>query len=251
MPVTPSFIDPAAVDAVVFDIGGVFTVRHHEVIGGALRAAGFSAPRGPDAYHRAHHLAVRAMSDLLTDHARIDEYEKDLWLSWERAYLRGLDVTDEQLEDALDAVLTVVTKLEVREVWRQLLIENIAAFHRIAAAGVPVAIVSNNDGTAEVEMTRFGICQVGPGPLTQVAAIVDSTVVGHAKPDPAIFEPALTALGTSPARTVYVGDTVHADVHGARAAGMIPVQLDPYDLHADFDHARLHGVAELADLLLR
>ena len=250
MPAVVSFVDPADVDAVVFDIGGVFTVRHHEVIGGALRAAGIAAPEGPDAYHHAHHLAVRAMSDLLAQHARIDEYEQDLWISWERGYLRGLDVTDDQLDLALDAVLTVVTRLEVRDVWRQLLSENIAAFHRIAAAGVPVAIVSNNDGTAEVEMTRFGICQVGPGPFTQVAAIVDSTVVGHAKPDPAIFEPALAALHTAPARTVYVGDTVHADVHGARAAGMIPVQLDPYDLHADFDHARFHGVAELAELLL-
>lgn len=250
MPTAAPSIDPADVDAVVFDIGGVFTVRHHDVIGGALRAAGFAAPEGPDAYHRAHHLAVRAMSDLLTQHSRIDEYQKDLWLSWERGYLRGLDVTDEQLDRALDAVLSVVTRLEVREVWCQLLDDNIAAFHRIAAAGVPVAIVSNNDGTAEVEMARFGICQVGPGRLTEVAAIIDSTVVGHAKPDPAIFEPALAALRTAPARTVYVGDTVHADVHGARAAGMVPVQLDPYDLHGDFDHVRMRGVSELADLLL-
>ena len=45
------------------------------------------------------------------------------------------------------------------------------------------------------------------------------------------------------------GDTVHADVRGAEAAGMRAVQLDPYDLHADFGHARLATVAALADLL--
>ena len=56
--------------------------------------------------------------------------------------------------------------------------------------------------------------------------------------------------GTDPARTLYVGDTVHADVRGAQAAGMPVVQLDPYDLHADFDHLRLPTVAALADLLL-
>ena len=49
---------------------------------------------------------------------------------------------------------------------------------------------------------------------------------------------------------LYVGDTVHADVRGAQAAGMPVVQLDPYDLHADFDHLRLPTVAALADLLL-
>ena len=49
--------------------------------------------------------------------------------------------------------------------------------------------------------------------------------------------------------TLYVGDTVHADVRGARAAGMAMVQLDPYDDHAGFDHHRVRDLGELADLL--
>lgn len=248
VPSSPPSVD--SIDAVVFDIGGVFTIRHHEVVGGALRDAGYDAPLGPEAYHRAHHHAVRAMSDLLDQQASVDEYEVGLWVNWERGYLRALGVEPDDLEGALRALLDRLRGLEVRDVWRQRLEENIAAFQRIAAAGIPVAIVSNNDGTAEREMAGFGICQVGPGPYTAVAAIVDSTVVGHSKPDPEIFRPALEALGTQPARTLYVGDTVHADVHGARAAGMVPVQLDPYDLHADFDHARLPGVADLEALLL-
>lgn len=134
--------------------------------------------------------------------------------------------------------------------WRQLLAENVDGFHRIVASGMPVAVVSNNNGTAEEQLRHFGICQVGPGPLPGVTLVVDSALVGVAKPDPAIFRPALEALGTAAARTLYVGDTVHADVHGAVAAGMPVVQLDPYDLHADFDHVRLPDVGALADLLL-
>jgi putative hydrolase of the HAD superfamily len=154
------------------------------------------------------------------------------------------------MDEALHAMSDLMSRVPIKDVWRQLLAENVAAFHRIAASGLPVAVVSNNDGTAEEQLRHLGICQVGPGPFTSVAAVVDSRLVGVAKPDPAIFQPAQDALGTEAARTLYVGDTVHADVRGARAAGMPVVQLDPYDLHADFGHSRVPDVAALADLLL-
>jgi putative hydrolase of the HAD superfamily len=45
------------------------------------------------------------------------------------------------------------------------------------------------------------------------------------KPDPRAFEALLAELGTDPAETVYVGDDVRADVEGAAAAGLRPVQV--------------------------
>ncbi|CAB5003825.1 MAG: HAD-IA family hydrolase [Actinobacteria bacterium] len=90
---------------------------------------------------------------------------------------------------------------------------------------------------------------MGDGPFHSVAAIVDSGTVGVAKPDPAIFTPALEALGTVASRTLYVGDMVHADVRGAEAAGMPVVQIDPYRLHESFAHARVPHLDALADLL--
>jgi putative hydrolase of the HAD superfamily len=80
--------------------------------------------------------------------------------------------------------------------------------------------------------------------------VVDSTLVGMAKPDPRIFEPMLAALGLPSERVLYVGDTVHADVRGATAAGLPVVQLDPLELHADFDHLRLPDVTAVVELLL-
>jgi putative hydrolase of the HAD superfamily len=242
-------IDPSTIDAVVFDIGGVFTIRHHDFVRPALVSGGFDAPRDPQAYHRAHHAAVRAMSDLLADNDAVHEYEQDMWAHWEQGYMRGLGIAEDQVAAAAEAVMAAASTTEVKDVWRQLLDENIEGFRRIVASGMPVAIVSNNDGTAEAQLRHFGICQVGAGPLPSVTIVVDSDVVGVAKPDPAIFRPALEALGTDPARTLYVGDTVQADVRGAEAAGMRVVQLDPYDLHADFDHARMATVSALADAL--
>ena len=52
-----------------------------------------------------------------------------------------------------------------------------------------------------------------------------SAVVGWEKPHGNIFAHALDAVGVSPARAVHVGDSLHADVHGARQAGMQPLWL--------------------------
>ena len=62
-----------------------------------------------------------------------------------------------------------------------------------------------------------------------VGVIVDSAVVGVAKPDPAIFRIALDALGVPASGAVlYVGDSLRYDVAGALAAGLQPVHFDPY-----------------------
>ena len=248
-----SLINASAVDAVVFDMGGVFIIRSSGPIRSSLARAGFDFPDDDALFHEAHHRGVRALSDayLARGDAPVVESAGDFWRHFEHGYFTHLGVATADLERAIDVFARGMCDEEVSQLWRHLLPANIAAFHRIAAAGIPVAIVTNNDGTAEQQLIDFAIGQVGDGPLPRLVAIVDSSVVGLAKPDPAIFSPALEALGTDPARTLYVGDTVHADVGGATAAGMAVVQLDPYDLHADFDHARLPDVGALADVLLK
>lgn len=53
---------------------------------------------------------------------------------------------------------------------------------------------------------------------------VFSSEVGRRKPDPAIFECALEALGVEPERTLFVGDRLYEDVRGAAELGMTTVQ---------------------------
>jgi putative hydrolase of the HAD superfamily len=236
-------IDPDAIDAVVFDIGGVFTLRCPDLFGGALRSAGLDVTANHARYHRAHYEAIRALSSA----PFTAEADPTFWDFYESTYLRALGVADEEL-DAGRAAVKSLWETGPKPLWRWVIDANVEGFQRIATRW-PVAIVSNNDGTAERQLVEFGICQVGPGPFVDVAAVVDSGVIGIAKPDPAVFAPALAALGMEPARVLYVGDTVHADVIGARAAGMPVVQLDPYDLHADHDHDRLPDVPALASQL--
>lgn len=168
------------------------------------------------------------------------ELDPDFWSIYDRAYGQSLGVVDEHL-DALAVAM--------RQSWDWPHDDNIVAFHQLAASGMPVAIVSNNDGTAAAQMLQHGVCQVGPGDLPAVAAIVDSAVIGVWKPQPEIFAPALEALGVVPDRALCVGDTHHADVVGAMAAGMQVVQLDPFDHHVDLDHHRAPDLAALNTVL--
>lgn len=64
-----------------------------------------------------------------------------------------------------------------------------------------------------------------------LASEVDFTLVseeaGYHKPDPRIFTAALELAGqTQPHQTIYVGDNLEADIHGALAAGITPIFLN-------------------------
>jgi len=85
---------------------------------------------------------------------------------------------------------------------------------------------------------RIGICSNAAyhsasvhGQLAHVgfAALLDAAVfsgeVGWRKPSPRLFEAALSALGTSAAGTVFVGDRVREDIRGAADAGMRTVLI--------------------------
>ncbi|MFV0524750.1 MAG: HAD family hydrolase [Acidimicrobiales bacterium] len=240
---TSGTFDPTTVDAVVFDIGGVFLFPHPEPVREHFRTEQVPTPDDDDAYVRAHHAGVRELSRHLEVSGAPDNYAPEYWEHYGRAYGRALGIDDA-------AVLERFAVAAVRS-WTWAHEANIAAFHSLAGLDrFPLAIVSNNDGTAAEQLVDFGVCQTGPGPLPSVAVVTDSTRVGVAKPDPAIFLDAVDAVDTSRDRILYVGDTVHADVVGATRAGLQVVQLDPYDHHADRAHSRAADVAEVVDRLV-
>ncbi|MBW0115175.1 HAD family hydrolase [Pseudonocardia abyssalis] len=73
--------------------------------------------------------------------------------------------------------------------------------------------------------------------LAQVDALVDASVTGILKPDPRAYALAAAELGTAPGDIVFVDD-MPWNVTGARAAGMIAVELDLTDPDAAFAVAR-------------
>jgi putative hydrolase of the HAD superfamily len=68
-------------------------------------------------------------------------------------------------------------------------------------------------------------------------AFVDSTDVGARKPAPEAYLAAASALEVEPARIVFLDDTPEC-VDGARAVGMVAIQVDPANRLPAFAEAR-------------
>lgn len=60
-------------------------------------------------------------------------------------------------------------------------------------------------------------------------AVISSEAVRCYKPQPAIFQCAMNALGTQSHRTIHVGDSLHSDIAGAEALGITAVWIRRQD----------------------
>ena len=108
--------------------------------------------------------------------------------------------------------------------------------------GYRIGVVSNAEGRVEQDLGSAGYAGL-------LETVVDSHVVGVAKPDPRIFEICLERIGGRAADAIYVGDVPAFDVDGARAAGIDPVLIDPFDVHDDVEVTRIRALDELPGLL--
>lgn len=87
------------------------------------------------------------------------------------------------------------------------------ALRRLRGEGVRLVVVSNWDCSLPGVLKRAGLREL-------VDATVTSSQCGVAKPHPAVFRRALEVAGVTAADALHVGDSLHEDVEGARAAGV-------------------------------
>ena len=150
--------------------------------------------------------------------------------AWHRA---GLRLPDALLHDILDAE---------QQCWDRAVEvdgEATSVLSWLGEQGIKRGVCSNAPFPPEM-MRR----QVRSNGITElVDAIVFSSEVGRRKPAPEVYEAAIDAIGTEPARTLFVGDRVREDYEGPRAAGMRAVIVTA---HAD-DEPR-DGVPTIATL---
>jgi HAD superfamily hydrolase (TIGR01662 family) len=86
-------------------------------------------------------------------------------------------------------------------------------------AGLAVGIVTNTDRDLLEAIEHFGLSRF-------VAAVSASYDVGVMKPNPRIYEHALSQAGVSSSEAVMIGDSYRDDVRGAQAAGITGILLD-------------------------
>jgi putative hydrolase of the HAD superfamily len=245
----------SGISAILLDAGGVLVFPEPANVLPPLRAVGVD----PDlaALERAHY---QAMATQDTD--VLPPVQATWWRNYLLSYIAACGVPPDRAE-----LLATEMAQGIRgHSWAHVGLGVMDGLRAVAALGLPMGVVSNSDGSVEGDLRRLGVCYVpdladgdladgdqadGPGPEgVAMGVILDSAVVGVAKPDPEIFRLALDALGVPAGGAVlHVGDSLRYDVAGALAAGLQPVHMDPYGFcPAPDGHPHVRRLADLAEL---
>lgn len=158
---------------------------------------------------------------------------------------RAVPAVDGSVRDGLDAYWSRVASAAGYAGWREFfrdLIDAVpdelfdagavALMRDAHAAGRRVGILTNDAGSIE----RPAFFNDRPE-FDELDAFVDSLDVGARKPAAEAYLAAATALGVEPAGVVFLDD-VEENVEGARAVGMVAVEVDPAARGAAFAQAR-------------
>lgn len=178
----------------------------------------------------------RTRSDLRTD----PETELALWVEFNHTVFECIGLPDvdpldlsHRMEEAYES-----GRLTTPEP------DTLPTLERLRAAGLQLGIVSNASPGMERLLRRSGI-------LERVDAVAISAIDGWEKPSPRLFEICLERLGVVPERAIHVGDSLSADLAGARAAGLAGfVHFANGDrFSGTHDGPSIHRLSELPDLL--
>ena len=131
-----------------------------------------------------------------------------------------------------------VSHLE-RHIWCGLDPEAPRVLDELKRQGLVVAVISNTeDGRLRDSLTAAGISD-------RFDLLVDSHLVGYRKPDPAIFQFALSALKLQAHEAAYVGDSYVHDALAAQRIGLRGILLDRLDLHSESICPRISSLGDL------
>jgi len=230
------------IEVVFLDAGNTLVSIDFDRVALELAALGYSC--GAPAVRRAEAAARPAVSRFVADRSTegVDSFRFGL-----RELLGRLEplaaAGDSALERAAsELALRLRVPGESHRLWRWVLPGVPEALESLCDQGLRLLVVSNSDGSVERGLAEVGL-------RSYFSAVVDSAVVGFEKPDPRIFEHALERAGVSGRRALHVGDLYHADVTGARAAGVNALLLDPFGDWSGVDCERVRDLLQLAQLM--
>lgn len=225
-----------ALETAFLDAGGVLLFPNFERVSTALARRGVKVEAG--ALARAELAAKRKLD--VADTIRATNDTERGWLYFNLI----LEEAGIELDRRTDAALAELHEYHAEHnLWEVVPSEVVPALVELRGMGMRLVVVSNANGRLRRVFDRVGLTRY-------VDVLFDSHEVGVEKPDPRLFQIALTQSGARTDTTVHVGDLYHVDVVGARAAGLEAVLLDLGGLYEDFDCLRVRSLAGLPQLLL-
>jgi HAD superfamily hydrolase (TIGR01509 family) len=236
---------PRKIEAVLFDLDG--TLRHNQPAGHStflefLKELGHEVT--PERVLESHRWTHRYWSIAPERLADIEESGGENSRFWQLQSVRQLEVLG--VEGDLPAIAAQIGRLfdERYKPAHHVPDDVIPTLRRLHTLGYKVGLVSNRDEPLEAIVAELGLADF----------FIFTLSAGQAqswKPDAAIFTRALALAGCPPEKTVYVGDNYYADVEGARAAGMLPILIDPDGIFPDPGCPVISSLGDLESALAR
>jgi putative hydrolase of the HAD superfamily len=218
--------------ALLFDFGGTLAFLDFELLAREFSREG----RKLDALALEHaEYAGRAAIDRVLMSGANKQADYAAYEHFFRGWMRAAGIPEEEFRECAEKFGAIHREATLWRVVRPGTFEALEAFK---SAGYRLAIVSNAEGQVEADARRFGLA-----PYFDV--IIDSHVVGVAKPDPRIFQIALERLGVAPDEVRFAGDIYSIDVKGARAAGIEARLIDCHQRYTWVDHEKIRHIGEL------
>jgi HAD superfamily hydrolase (TIGR01549 family) len=223
------------VETLFLDAGGVLVFPNWPLVSEALGRRGVAADPARLAVADAH---ARRQLDAPEPIAATSDAQRG-WLYFnlvlDHAGIPRSEATDRALEE-LHAYHAA------HNLWELVPADVAPALERLRPLVSRLVVVSNANGKLRFLMERLGLDRF-------FDVMLDSHEEGIEKPDPRLFQLALTRSGGRAETTLHVGDLYHVDVQGARAAGLRAVLLDAAGLYPDADCPRVASLGELASQL--
>jgi putative hydrolase of the HAD superfamily len=199
---------------IIFDYGGTIDtngIHWGELIWEEYRNAGISVGKEVyrDAYVHGERSLAKAPIIEPTDTFRTLLKKKT---ALQFAFLR---------ERCTSAILTAQKELEVAERCYKRVLETLAVTRPVLeelSGRYPMVLVTNFYGNMPVVLDEFGLDKY-------FIRIVESSVVGIRKPDPALFALGVRALGLAPEEIVVIGDSYRKDIYPSLTLGCRAVWL--------------------------
>jgi putative hydrolase of the HAD superfamily len=221
------------IKALLFDFGGTLAFLDYELLAREFSRDG----RKLDALALEHaEYAGRAAIDryLMGGASDVNKAYTELFGAW----MRAAGIPEEELRECGQRFGAIHREATL---WRVVRPGILDALERLKSAGLKLAIVSNAEGQVEGDARRFGLAPF-------FDSIIDSHVVGVAKPDPRIFHIALERLGVGADEVRFAGDIFSIDIVGARAAGIEAALIDQHGRYDWVEHAKITHIRELHPL---
>jgi len=220
---------------ILFDVGNTLSYLDHSELSHIASQVG--VPVSASALASAEAVAKRRYEQSL----RQGKSHESGWLLYMQAIFEAAGLAESEAALAAEAAKAAHARFNL---WRKVPDGLLLGLARARALGLRLGIVSNSEGALMDLLDRVGLSP-------HFETVVDSGLEGVRKPDPAIFQLALTRMGIRSSEGVlYVGDIPEVDVVDARAAGLDAVLIDTLDHYPDYNEApRFRSVLALLEAL--